>query len=83
MARLSCSESAVRGFYSNTALAVRRQGAVKVSLRPNGRISPGEFAHEMRQEGFIVRCEAYNIPAWKRTEADYYRFVVAVVKATG
>jgi hypothetical protein len=80
--RMSCSEAAVHGFFRNTALAVRRLGAMKVTLRPSGRISPNAFAHRMRQEGFAVACEADNLPLWKRTEADYCRFVVAVVKAT-
>lgn len=82
MARLSCSEAAVHGFYSNTALAVRRLGVVKVSLRPNGRISPDQFRTRMASEGFAVRSRADELPGWKRAEADYYSFTVAVVKAT-
>lgn len=82
MTRLSCSESAIKGFYSNTALAVRRLGAVRVTLRQSGRISPDTFAHKMRQEGFTVRSRADELPGWKRAEADYYSFTVAVVKAT-
>lgn len=79
---MSCSEAAINGFYSNTALAVRRQGAVRVTLRPNGRISPSEFAYKMRRNGFAVRCDADDLPAWRRTEVDHCRFTVALVKAT-